>query len=1511
MKLFRKYLFLIVFLEALCISGQNSASQWYFGNNAGLNFLTNPPTILTNGALTPSNSFLCGEGCSAISNSSGSILFYSDGGTIWNQNHVPMANGTGLSGDWSSCQSSIILPMPGSTNLFYIFTVPSAGTGSVCYSVVDMNLASGSGSVISKNNFLMTNNTEKITATKHCNGVDYWIVCRSTGTNFNSYLLNSTGVSNTVVSTVCCPPNGGSAGGLKKSPNGNKLADAEGFTGMGVLTLYDFNNSTGAVTNPIVLPMTGPYSCEFSPDGSKLYGSGNSRIIQFDLCPPTFTSPTTYTVSMLNGNTAQLAPNGKIYIGQGFQVSVINNPNVFGAGCGFVQYGQSISPKTACLGLPNFPSNLFYKKPLPNPFTYTASTSFGCYGAQFTANLTNSLSTCAAASSTVSGVAWNFGDPMSGSANMSFQNNPTHNFSSNGNYTVQLVLYYACGIANDTLRQTVNINQSCISTISNSITCASLGSATITGAVGIGPFTYTWLPSNQTGSVATNLNPGTHTVVVFDSGANQTFTATTFFASVVPLNGTLSASSSLSCNSAFTGTAAINNISGGSPSQTYLWTNGTQSTSIASPTNLSAGNWSVTVTDALTACQINSVFTISQPPPLSLTLSAASPTACAGTSIALTGSNSGGTPGFTYTWTNAPPSASVVASESLAGNYVYTLSSLDANNCLATNTIALNFIANPTISVANVSVCPLAVGTLTAAGAGTYTWTAPITSTSTSNLLSVTYSDVPSVTTQYTVIGSALGCTATATASIVLHALPVPVLQTNPPRCENTSLFVNASGGTMYQWSGPNAFSSFLPSNSFTSAILNNAGLYNVTVTSVNGCTAAANVSVTVNPIPPVSAQGSTVCTSQTITLFGNSVPGASYLWSGPIGFSSNQQNPTIANPTLNRTGSYLVKATSAQGCTNSAVAQVSVVTPPSLTLVLSSSSLCSQAFNGSPNTITLTSSGANTYTLYTPNLIGSSTAAGPTTSLASVPPFSNTLSVGNATMVGSNGVCVNSSTFNFTVIPNPTVGVNSYTPIICAGQNFTYTSNSANSYTWSASTPNYTTYSNGGVAVAHPSINAVFSVFGSSLGCNSALVTSSITVYPLPVFTLTAASPSICLFEKTIITASGTGQSYQWLPSTGLNTTNSISVIANPIAAQNYTVIASANNCTNTATILLTVLTLPIPIINNTNAKVCVNDSVRFSGAGGQIYSWLGPNNFGLSGRAVSFLASSQKFAGTYTLSITDIKGCKNSTLTSIEVLPLPSGSLLDFKEEACAPYCKTYSFLGANSKSIQSTWQINKTNYTGNVFNVCLHEAGTYSFTGKIQDVTTSCKAELSYILNLHEKPKADFNFAPLKPIEGLDEVQFTNTSSGNELTKFNWYFTDNNGFSAKTKNTSYLYNEAGTFPIVLVAENKYACKDTVLKVITVASDFALYVPNTFTPNDDSRNDVFVPVARAVKLYDLKIYDRWGQEVFHSKALKDGWDGTYKGAACKQDVYTWVLELSSVNGEHVLKTGTVTLIR
>ena len=96
----QKILLLLLMIYCTRVSAQGEANIWYFGNNAGLNFNTNPPTPLTNGALSTS------EGCASIADKSGALVFYTDGTTVWNTNHVPMPNGTGLYGNSSATQSA-------------------------------------------------------------------------------------------------------------------------------------------------------------------------------------------------------------------------------------------------------------------------------------------------------------------------------------------------------------------------------------------------------------------------------------------------------------------------------------------------------------------------------------------------------------------------------------------------------------------------------------------------------------------------------------------------------------------------------------------------------------------------------------------------------------------------------------------------------------------------------------------------------------------------------------------------------------------------------------------------------------------------------------------------------------------------------------------------------------------------------------------------------------------------------------------------------------------------------------------------------------------------------------------------------------------------------------------------------------------------------------------------------------------------------------------------------------
>ena len=155
--------FLCSLLVSLTSSAQKEANHWYFGFGAGLDFSSGTVVVDTNTNMN------AGEGCSVISNSSGDLLFYTNGESVWDRNHQTMPNGMGILGNDNSTQAALIIPLPKSDSLYYIFTTESSGQpGGFRYSVVDMTLNGGLGDVItgSKNTLLITPVTEQVAATK-------------------------------------------------------------------------------------------------------------------------------------------------------------------------------------------------------------------------------------------------------------------------------------------------------------------------------------------------------------------------------------------------------------------------------------------------------------------------------------------------------------------------------------------------------------------------------------------------------------------------------------------------------------------------------------------------------------------------------------------------------------------------------------------------------------------------------------------------------------------------------------------------------------------------------------------------------------------------------------------------------------------------------------------------------------------------------------------------------------------------------------------------------------------------------------------------------------------------------------------------------------------------------------------------------------------------------------------------------------------------------------------------
>ena len=488
---------IIVFLFLLCnynfLNAQNENSKWYFGIKAGLDFMTNPPTILTNSAMHS------GDGSSSIADASGNLLFYTNGDTIWNRLHQVMANGTGLLSYQNTSQPTIILKKLGSSNLYYIFNMaPNLYTPSFAYSLVDMNLASGNGSVTIKNNIIYPNvSSEKLMLVKHCNRKDYWaIIHEYNSANFRAYLLSAAGLNTVaVVSSVGSVHTGvNTIGCMKISPNGSKLAiSLYNYPGPGKFELYDFNTSNGVVSNPLILAnFFGADGCEFSPDGSKLYATpllGNS-LYQYDLCAGSNSAVANSQMSFSASFTGQLqlATNGKIYLARANQTSlgVINNPNAAGALCNYIDNGQSIAPKKSWPGLPNFINDPLQFS--PTAYTFTLGAGYFCQSVSFQAPFVNTVvSTCAASSSPLSGLLWNFDDPASAASNTSTALNPTHVFSSPGLHNVKLLLFTACGA--DTLSQNILVQASPSISVSGNFTVCPYQSTIFTAS---GATSYTW-----------------------------------------------------------------------------------------------------------------------------------------------------------------------------------------------------------------------------------------------------------------------------------------------------------------------------------------------------------------------------------------------------------------------------------------------------------------------------------------------------------------------------------------------------------------------------------------------------------------------------------------------------------------------------------------------------------------------------------------------------------------------------------------------------------------------------------------------------------------------------------------------------------------------------------------------------------------------------------------------------------------------------------------------------------
>ena len=445
-----------------------------------------------------------------------------------------------------------------------------------------------------------------------------------------------------------------------------------------------------------------------------------------------------------------------------------------------------------------------------------------------------------------------------------------------------------------------------LSSITQTASCSSPGSATINVSGATPAYSYTWSPSGGNSNIATGLSVGNYTCTIKD--ANNCFTT-----AVVNITGapTVSITSintnSVTCNGGSNGIATVN-VNGGATPYSYTWIPSVSSNFVAS--GLSAGNYSVIIMDN-NNCATNAVINIPQPPALSLTATQTQSVSCnGGNNGSASATASGGVGGYTYTWS---PSGGNSSSASGLSFGTYTISVLDANNCPISTTVqiqeppALSLTASQTQSVScNGGNNGIASATASGGVGGyTYTWSPSGGNSSTATNLTAGY---------YTVtISDANLC---GPISQTVQILQPPALSISVSgqsvTCfgyANGSATASVSGGIppySYNWTPSAATSSIV-----TGLLANN---YTVNVTDVNNCFISASINIPQpSSVSLISSPNQTICYGNSTNIFANASGGTP-----PYTYNWNNNLPNTGGPhfvTLTSTTIYTVQAVDAQNC--------------------------------------------------------------------------------------------------------------------------------------------------------------------------------------------------------------------------------------------------------------------------------------------------------------------------------------------------------------------------------------------------------------------------------------------------------------------------------------------------------------------------------------------------------------------------------------------------------------------
>ena len=1023
-----------------------------------------------------------------------------------------------------------------------------------------------------------------------------------------------------------------------------------------------------------------------------------------------------------------------------------------------------------------------------------------------------------------------------------------------------------------------------------SVTCNGLSDANAVATVitGNGPFTYTWDSGSLTDTVK-NIPAGKYIVTVSDIKGCITVDSINITEPEV-LAASIGSSTNVSCNGGSDGTAAVT-VTGGTAPYSYAWPSGDTT---ANDSGLTQGTYVVTITD-FNNCTDTSSVVITEPDLLTSTISATTAVSCnGGTNGAATVTALGGTTPYTYAW----PSATTTATETGLSQGTYVVTVTDANSCTTTSSVVItepSILTSAIGTSTNVSCNGGADGTATVTAAGgtvpySYAWPSGDTTATDTGLTQGTY--VVTVT-------DANSCTSTSSVSITEpNLLTSTISATANISCNGSSdgtATVTAAGGTIpYTYAWPSG----TPTATETGL---SPGTYVVTVTDFNSCTTTSSVTITepnvlssaIATSTNVSCNGGSDGTAS-VTVTGGTAP-YSYAW--PSG-------DTTANDSGLTQGTYVVTIIDFNNCTDTSSV---VITEPDLLTSTISATTAVSCNGGTNGAATVTASGGTTpYTYAWPSGTPTATETGLSqgTYVVTVTDANSCTTTSSVVITEPDSLKINATNFSVScfglsdgeLVATPIGGTSPY------------------SFIWSN---NVTDSINLGLTVGNYQVTIT-----DSNGCT---IDTTLTItQPDVIRLLVSPYDTICIGNSTSIQATATGGNSNLTFNWNNNLPNSSTHQVSPTTQTTYTVNVTDNQgcSTNPGSIIVTVRDLSKDNLQAfSSGNICIGESTDLTAThdgtlGGYGYTWSNNVGNGLGPISVSPTTTTQYIVNAFDECGTIISDSIDVIVESYPIVSLPA--IID---EGCEPLTVNFvdSINGATN-NLTYLWDLgNGATSSSSNFNYTYTNDGTYSIGLKISS-PIGCETSSSNQSQVIVYPKPSPNFSINPGITDLNNatVTFTNTSLNTNNVEWDFY----QSFTSIKNDTVIQFRDTGWFPIKLVAYSRFGCKDSIFKNLRINPVYELVIPNAFTPNqgggnggfynkNDLSNDVFYIHTDLVSSYELQIFNRWGELIFLTEDVNQGWDGYYRGKLSPQDVYVYKVSVVFLNGKRETKTGNFTLFR